>query len=199
MLIGLTGGIACGKTTVATMFETKGAVIVDADALARRVVEPGHIGLSRLTDTFGNWILMDNGQLDRDRLAAHIFSNPTARDRLNGITHPLIAIESQKAITDALASSPPVVIYDAALLFESGRADGFRPIVVVHVDHSTQIKRLIARDSLSLEQANKRITSQMSVIEKMQMADYLIDNSGGLDETLVQVERVWEQIFEDQP
>ncbi|MBV72064.1 MAG: dephospho-CoA kinase [Myxococcales bacterium] len=197
MLMGLTGGIACGKTTVAKMFERRGAQIIDADGLARRVVEPGHIGLSQLVDAFGKWILTADGRLDRERLASHIFAHPEARSILNGITHPLIAEESQNAIIDALEQAPPLVVYDAALLFESGRADGFRPVVVVHVDPTTQVKRLMQRDGLSSKQAQQRIDAQMPVSEKMGYADYLVDNSAGLADTRVQVERIWEYMVHD--
>ncbi|MEE2756286.1 MAG: dephospho-CoA kinase [Myxococcota bacterium] len=192
--MGLTGGIACGKTTVAKMFASRGAVVIDADALARRVVEPNHLGLKRLVNAFGDWILTDDGRLDRDQLGKHIFAVPEARSVLNAITHPLIAKESQEAISRAFESSPPLVIYDAALLFESGRADGFRPIIVVHVDAATQAKRLMERDRLSLEQAQQRINSQMPVAEKITYADYLIDNSAELNETRNQVEQIWEQV-----
>ena len=196
MLIGLTGGIACGKTTVSAMLNDLGATVVDADRIARHVVAPGTSGLDLITKTFGDWVVGPDGELDRERLGQHIFANPAARQQLEAITHPLIAEASARAITDALRAQPLLVVYDAALLIEAGRADAFRPLVVVFVDHATQLARLIERDGLSDSAAAERIKSQMPVGEKAKLADHVIDNSGSRENTKRQVKMLWETLHD---
>jgi dephospho-CoA kinase len=190
---GLTGGIACGKSTVSRLLAARGAAIVDADSLARDVVAPGTAGLAEVVAAFGNDVLHADGTLDRERLGQRVFGDPAARARLNAVTHPRIAELSILRIAEARASGAPIVIYDAALLFEVGRADFFRPLVVVTAPREVQISRIVARDALSPEAAAARIDSQMPVAEKAARADHVIDNGGSLAHTEAQVDALWRQ------
>jgi dephospho-CoA kinase len=192
MLIGLTGGIACGKSTVSKLLAQKGAIIVDADLIARLIVAPGSEGLNQLQVCFGSDILDEHGALDRPSLGKIVFADPEKRVQLEKITHPLIAKESNRQITEALAQNPPLVVYDAALLFESGRADAFRPVVVVYLNREEQVKRVMVRDGISAEDAQKRIDAQMSVEQKVALADFKIDNSGDLESLSKQVDALFD-------
>ena len=194
MLVGLTGGIACGKTTVARLMTQKGALVVDADQVARDVVQPGSAGLLSVEKAFGHWVLTVDGFLDRPALSEHIFSHPQDRQVLEGILHPLIAEESQAQITNALQSNAPLVVYDAALLFESGRAEAFRPIIVVSTSVDIQIQRLMERDELTRNDAHKRIDAQMPVREKAQQADFVIHNDGSLSALQDAVNDLWKTL-----
>jgi dephospho-CoA kinase len=193
MLIGLTGGIACGKSTVSAMLARKGAIIVDADLIARLVVAPGSDGLKQLVQAFGKQILDENGALQRATLAQIVFADPRQREVLERITHPLIAQESNRQILEALAQKPPLVVYDAALLFESGRAEAFRPVVVVALEREEQIRRVMLRDGGGRLEAERRIEAQMGLEKKVAMADLVIDNSGGMEDLERQVEGVFER------
>jgi dephospho-CoA kinase len=190
---GLTGGIACGKSTVSRLLAERGAVVIDADALAREVVALGTPGLAEVVAAFGADVLRADGTLDRERLGARVFAEPEARARLNAITHPRIAQTSFERIAAARESGAPLVVYDAALLFESGRGDLFRPVVVVTAPREVQLARLMRRDGLSAEAAAARIDSQMPVAEKAARADHVIDNGGALAQTEAQVEALWQQ------
>lgn len=194
MLIGLTGGIACGKTTVARMLTARGAIVIDADRIARDVVAPGSPGLAAVVEAFGDGVLADDGALDRAALGAAVFGDPAKRARLEGLLHPRIADESMRRIAAALAAAPPLVVYDAALLVETGRADHFRPLVVVTAAPELQRARLIERDGLDPAAADARLAAQMPVAEKARRADHVIDNSGPLAETEAQVDALWKQL-----
>lgn len=194
MLIGLTGGIACGKTTVADMLTERGAIVVDADRIARDVVEPGTPGLARLVEVFGAAVLTADGRLDRPRLGQLVFGDPDTRAQLEGILHPAIAAESMKRLGAALQSGPPLVVYDAALLVEAGRADQFRPLVVVTAPRALQIARLRARDGLDASQAEARLAAQMPIAEKAKHADHVLDNGGTLDDLTAQVDALWQTL-----
>lgn len=190
---GLTGGIACGKSTVSRLFAARGAIVIDADALAREVVAPGTSGLTELVAAFGDEVLRADGTLDRERLGRRVFADPAARARLEAITHPRIAQLSFERLAAARSSDAPLVLYDAALLFESGRGDLFRPVVVVTAPREVQLARLMARDGLAPEAAAARIDSQMPVAEKAARADHVIDNGGTLAQTEAQVEALWQK------
>lgn len=192
MLIGLTGGIACGKTTVANLLRDRGATVVDADQVARDVVAPGSAGLQAVVEAFGAQVLDADGALDRTKLGAQVFNDAPARARLEGILHPLIAQESMRQL--AAARGAPLVVYDAALLFEAGRAELFRPVVVVRVPPAVQRARLMARDGIDAAAADARIGSQMPVAEKAERADHVIDNGGTRAETEAQVDALWAQL-----
>ncbi len=196
MRIGLTGGIACGKTTVADHLRHLGAIIVDADQVARDVVAPGTDGLAAVAAAFGDDLVDPDGRLDRARLGARVFADPAARRTLEGLLHPRIAQESLRQLQAADEAGAPLVVYDAALLFEIGRADAFRPLVVVSTSPEVQRARLMARDGLSAADADARLAAQWPVAEKAAQADHVIDNSGTRAETLAQVDALWRTLLE---
>ncbi len=190
-LIGLTGGIACGKSFVSRLLTERGAIVVDADQVARDVVAPGSPGLAEVVEAFGEAILTDDGALDRATLGQRVFGDDEARKRLEGILHPAIARESMRQLADAAAQKPPLVVYDAALLIEAGRSDLFRPLVVVSAPRETQKQRLMARDGLDAAAAEARLAAQMPVAEKAKRADHVIDNGGSRAQTAAQVDALW--------
>ena len=193
-LIGLTGGIACGKSAVSRSLASRGAVIVDADQIARDVVAPHSEGLKSLVTRWGEELLTPEGALDRAKLGAIVFSDPSARATLDQLLHPLIASESARQLQSALQRVPPVplVVYDAALLVEVGRAEQFRPLVVVYSAREQQIERVIQRDRLSYEEATRRVDAQMPASEKAQYADWLIVNElEGVDSLEPAIEALW--------
>ncbi len=189
-LVGLTGGIACGKSTVAALFEQTGAKIVDADVLAREVVAPGSDGLEAIVAAFGTSVLLEDGSLNREAMGALVFGDDQNRKRLNQITHPRIAQATMSAISQYRAAGETRVVYDAALIVENGMADAFRPLVVVSADANVQLARLMARNGLSEEEAQERISSQLPLSEKEAAADFVIDNSGSLEALGVRFQEV---------
>jgi dephospho-CoA kinase len=195
LLVGLTGGIATGKSTVSTMFGHLGAKIVDADLLAREVVSPGQPALAAIAAEFGPEVLAPDGQLDRKRLGAIVFADPARRKRLEELTHPAIHARQQRilAVHDEEAFDG-IVIWDAALMYESGSAARMDRVVVVATDPETQLARLIARDGLAEADARARIASQMPVAEKAKRADYVVDNSGTRADTERQVRDVYARL-----
>lgn len=190
-LIGLTGGIACGKSFVSRLLAERGAIVVDADQVARDVVAPGSQGLAEVVEAFGAGILHPDGTLDREELGATVFGDAAARARLEGILHPAIARESMVQLADAAAQKPPLVVYDAALLIEAGRYDLFRPLVVVSAPPAVQMQRLMARDGLDEAGAKARVAAQMPVADKAKLADHVIDNGGSREATEAQVDALW--------
>jgi dephospho-CoA kinase len=194
MWAGLTGGIACGKSTVARMLRDRGAIVVDADRVARDVVEPDSEGLAAVVEAFGSGVLGPDGRLDRAALGARVFADADARRRLESILHPRIAAESMRQLQAALAAAPPLVVYDAALLVEAGRADLFRPLIVVTAPRQVQIERLVTRDGLSRADAERRVAAQMPVEQKAALADHVIDNGGALADTERQVAALWSRL-----
>ncbi|MFB6264923.1 MAG: dephospho-CoA kinase [Bradymonadaceae bacterium] len=189
-IVGLTGGIAAGKTTVARMFEGLGTPVIDADDLARAVVEPGRPALEEIREVFGDEVLDDDGRLDRDALGALVFDDESARDQLEAITHPHIARRMQTRAAELREQGHRWVVYDAALIVENGLHEGLAALVVVLADRDTRLTRLQRRDGLDREEAESRLDAQMPQSEKRSVADYLIDNSGSLDETERQVRDV---------
>lgn len=177
-VFGLTGGIASGKTTVASRFARRGVPIVDADVIAREVVQVGSEGLGRLVAAFGPEILDEQGTLLRKRLAAIAFASPEAQRTLNGIIHPLIAVGTQRRLALVLG---PVACYDAALIVENGLADVFRPLVVVSSAEHDQVARAAVRDAASAEEVRRRIALQKPLAEKVAVADFVVENDGSLD------------------
>jgi dephospho-CoA kinase len=189
-VLGLTGGIGSGKSMVAQMFAQLGAAVIDADQLAREVVEPGQPALQEIAATFGPDVLLPDGRLDRPKLAAIIFADPAERARLDAITHPRIHERMEEEIK-ARRSGPGVLIVDIPLLYENDRTDAVEKVIVVWVDPVTQLRRIRQRDGLSAESAHQRITAQMPLDSKRARADHVIDNSNGLPETQRQVEAVY--------
>ena len=195
--VGLTGGIASGKSTVAAMLRDLGAAVVDADALAREVVEPGQPALDEIVSRFGGGVLAPDGRLDRARLATIVFGDPEARQALNAITHPRIAQLAAERGLALAAAGARLIFFEAALLVENGLHRGLAALVVVSVPPEIQLARLIARDGLSEEEAWRRISAQLPLAEKVKVADHVIDNSGSLTQTRTQVEWVHARLTEE--
>lgn len=199
LLVGLTGGIATGKSTVASMFRALGCPIIDADVLARDVVEPGQPALADIAREFGPGVLGPDGRLDRPALATVVFANAERRRRLEAITHPRI----RERFTEQLGALAQrgvdgVVIFDAAVIIESGGYKQMDRLVVVIADEATQLARLRARDGLDETEALRRIHSQMPLAEKAKLADHVIDNSGDRAATEAQVRRVHAALLAEQ-
>jgi dephospho-CoA kinase len=194
--IGLTGGIASGKSTVSRVLEQLGAGIVDADRLARDVVAPGSDGLREVVATFGPGVLAPDGSLDRGKLGALVFADEAARARLQAITHPRIARLGAERIGALQTTAVPYVIYDAPLLVEVGAHKSFAALIVVAADEPTQIARLSARDGLSDEQSGQRLAAQLPLARKIEVADYVIYNDGSFAELEQRTRQVHAQILE---
>ena len=192
-VIGLTGGIASGKTTVAAMLRDLGATVIDADAAARAVVEPGTPGLNAVVEAFGPEIL-EGDRLDRWKLGAIVFEDPAARRRLEEITHPLIRAWMAERQREAEERGDVRVVLDIPLLYENGLDRGLKAVILVYAPAEIEMERLMARNSLSQEEAGRRLAAQMPIEEKKARADYVIDNSGTREQTLEQVGKVWKQI-----
>ncbi|GGH14797.1 dephospho-CoA kinase [Paenibacillus segetis] len=189
MNIGLTGGIASGKSTVSQELVKRGAVLIDADVIAREIMEPGHPVLGTVVDTFGPSILFPDGTLNRKRLGSIIFSNPEERKALEDITHPAIRVEMRRRMVEYEAEDPKrLVVADIPLLYESRLEDLYDEIMVVYVPREIQLERLMQRDGLNRKDAEDRLNAQMDIEAKRERADILIDNSLGLDETLSQID-----------
>ena len=184
VVAGLTGGIATGKSTVSAIFKTCGAVIVDADVIAREVVQKGRKAWSEIIDTFGSRILLPDGSINRPALGDIIFHDPVRQQILNHIVHPEVMDETNRRLVEINHDSPDaVVILDVPLLFESGMDKGLSEIIVVYIPEPLQLQRLMHRNALSEDQALARIRSQIPVEEKKRRATRIIDNSGSLDIT----------------
>jgi len=194
--VGLTGSIGVGKSFVVSIFAELGCHVLDADLTAREVVMPGTPGLTALTEAFGEEILNTDGTLDRKRLGALIFADENQRQRLNQILHPFI-IARQDEIMKAWEAEDPdgIGIVDAALMIESGGYKRFDKLIVVHCRPEVQLERLILRDKLSYDEAQRRIASQMPQDEKQKFADYLIDTSDGFDLTRARTVEVYNQLI----
>ncbi|MFT5359461.1 MAG: dephospho-CoA kinase [Polyangiales bacterium] len=192
--VGLTGGIATGKSAVAGFFRARGIPVVDADQVARDVVQPGEPALAEIVKTFGGEVL-EGEALDRKKLGALVFADESARKKLNAIIHPRIAMESQRQLNEASKLVAPYVLYEAALLVENKIHTAFAALVVVSVPDATQLERLMKRDSSDVASARARIASQMPLAEKEALADYLITNDGTLEETEEQVQKVHEALI----
>jgi len=181
-LIGLTGGIASGKSTVSAILRRLGAQVIDADALAREVVEPQQPAWNEIVEMFGNEILQSDQTLDRKKLRKLVFEEPSARKQLETITHPKIRQLAQEKIAESAASGASLVVYEAPLLFETGIHLWLRPVILVACDIATQKRRLQKRDSLSDAEIEQHLGAQMSLEEKRKLADYVIENNGTLED-----------------
>lgn len=181
-VIGLTGGIASGKSTVSNIFKNAGIPIIDADVVARKVVEKDSVGLMTLTKRFGNSILLNDGSLDRTQLGRKMFSDASVLKEVNDLLQPLIRTEIELQIQEAKKQNNPLLILDIPLLFEMHYETLCDDIIVVAVSVETQIQRLKNRNGLTKEEALKRIESQMSLEEKVQKADIVWTNEGSIEE-----------------
>ena len=194
-LIGLTGGIASGKSTVARRLVRHGAVHIDADHLARVVVGPGTPGIAKIAEAFGDPVLLPDGSLDRAALGAVVFRDPEALVRLNAIVHPEVRARSNALIRAAEAADPSaIVVYDVPLLVEAGVDHPFDLVVVTQADESTRVRRMVELRGMDAGEAERRIRSQASDTDRQRIADVVIDTGGTLEQTLAQVDALWDQI-----
>lgn len=193
-VVGLTGGIASGKSTAARAFAERGVPVVDADQLAREVVAPGTAGLSELVAAFGEEILLPDGSLDRKALGTRVFRDPTLRQTLNAITHPRIAALSGERLSQ-IDPNAPYVIYEAPLIVENGLHRTMHALIVVALDLSRQLERVIERDALERAEAEGRIAAQAPLARKVEVADYVIDNNGDLASLYTKVGEIHQQLL----
>lgn len=196
-IIGLTGGIATGVTTVASMFKELGAVVIEADKIAREVVEPGTEPYRKIVETFGRGVLNADGTIDRKKLGQIVFADDTARRRLNRITHTAIRHRIDEEVERIRKSdSDAVVLIDVPLLLDTTGPDTFDMdgVIVVTAGRDAQIERLVRRDTLPEEDAQRRVAAQRPVDEKAEEADWIVRNSGSLEETRRQVTSLWRQL-----
>jgi dephospho-CoA kinase len=200
-VVGLTGGIGSGKTTVSQMLEKLGATVIDADAIVHELQAPGSPALEEIAAAFGAGLIGSDGCLDREALGAIVFRDPDARQTLNGIMHPKVGLEVARRLAAARNSSAPLVVLDIPLLFE-GRSQGragaslldFDATVVVYVPEEVQIERQLQREDYGRGEALRRIRSQLALEEKKGMADFVIDNAGSLEETERQVREIYTRL-----
>ena len=195
LVAGLTGGIASGKSTVDRFFGKLGAWVIDADELARKVVEPGTPGWREVIETFGEDYITPHGELDRKGLARLVFHDPQAKKRLEAIIHPRVLALREKITRDILRKDPQaLIIFDVPLLIEAGLNKKVDKVIVVWVPREIQIQRLTERDKLTRQEAEKRLENQMPLDEKLPFAHYVVDNSGSLEVTEEQVKKIYREL-----
>ena len=193
-LVGLTGGIASGKSTVAAILRRLGASIVNADELSREVVQPGQDAWNEITKSFGSEILQEDMTLDRKKLRKIVFDNPEARKKLEAIIHPRVRALAERRIGELAASGSSVIVYEVPLLFEAQIHLWLRPVILVACNIDTQKKRLLERDHLTKLEAQQHLDAQMSLEEKRKLADYIIENNGAMEDLEQQVRTVLQKI-----
>lgn len=190
--VGLTGGIGSGKSEVSRRLVSLGAVLVDADAVAREVVEPGTPGLAAVVEEFGQEVLLPDGALDREKLGSIVFADDAKRRRLNAIVHPLVGLRMQELVEDAPAEA--IVVYDVPLLTENDLAGMYEFVVVVDTSVEEQLRRLTTLRGMTEEAARARIVAQATREERRAVADRVIDNSGTLETLAAQVDELWAEL-----
>lgn len=189
-IFGLTGNIGSGKSTVAAMLREAGIPVLDADRISREVSAPGGRAYSAIVEAFGGEIVRDDGSIDRKRLGEIVFAAPPLRVRLEEITHPAILAAMKESLAELARKGCRAAVVEATLIHESGRKGLFESVVSVTCDRETAISRLAARDGMSRSQAESRLRAQMDPERKAGASDYVIDNSGSLDDTRRQIERL---------
>jgi len=195
LFLGVTGGIATGKTVVASMFQELGAGLIDLDLIARRVVEPGTPGLSEIIDYFGKEVLQEDGTLDRKRLSKIVFQDAAKRKRLEEATHPLIFEELLREVNNITEKDQEAIIQVVVpLLIEKNVQSLFDRIVVVYATQGLQIARLTKRDGISKQEAASMLKAQLPIDDKLEHADFVVNNAGSLEETRRQVEEIWQAL-----
>lgn len=192
--VGLTGGIASGKSTVVAVLRRLGCPIIDADQLARQVVQPGQPALAEIAEAFGAAVLNPDGTLNRKALGAVVFADPAARKRLEAMTHPRIAQLRGAILAILREQGARVVVNDIPLLYETHSEGLYDQVWVVWVDRDTQVGRLMARDGIGREEAERRLAAQMPLDAKRALADVVIDNSGSREDTERQVQSAWDSL-----
>ena len=204
-VVGLTGGIGTGKSTVARLLAALGASVIDADAIVHELQAPGTPLLARIAEAFGEEMLRPDGSLDRERLGRLVFADPAARKRLNDLVHPAVGAEMLRRLAAARAAGVPLVVLDIPLLLE-GRARSAEPgraktasdlvseVIVVYAREAQQIERQVARDGATPEHARERVAAQLPIEEKRRLADHVIDNSGSLADTERQVRELYAKL-----
>ena len=192
--LGLTGGIATGKTTISNYLKSIDIPVLDADEYARKIVEPGTPGLAAITNTFGEQVLRADGSLNRKLLGQIVFNDSSARQTLNDITHPRIQQMMADELHRLAEQQTPLVILDIPLLLENNNVAGADAVMVVSIPESLQLTRLMQRNNLTEKEAHARISAQMPLVEKEKLADFVIDNSGTISNTQKQVEKVIQKI-----
>jgi dephospho-CoA kinase len=197
MRVGLTGGVASGKSTVAAILESLGAVVIDSDQLAREVVEPGTPGLAAVLAEFGDGVTTDGGRLDRPALGAVVFADQDARRRLEEILHPLIRARS--AEIEAQAPAGALVVHDIPLLVESGQVGVFDAVIVVDVPVETQVQRMVSDRGMSREEAEARVAAQAGREERLAVATHVIDNTGTREDLRERVTEVFTHVVSTGP
>jgi dephospho-CoA kinase len=198
LLVGLTGGIATGKSTVSAMLRALGCIIIDADVLAREVVEPGQPAYEKIVAAFGRGVVGPDGALDRKALGEVVFRDPERRRELEGYTHPEIRAQLMARLARLSEEGfTGLVVFDAAVMIESGNYKNMEKMVVVTADADAQVRRQRERDGATPEAAARRIASQMPLSEKVKFADYVIDNSGDLEATRARVVEVDQALLAD--
>lgn len=191
LMVGLTGGIGSGKSAVSRLLAEHGAVVVDADLVAREVVEPGTPGLAQVVAEFGESVLRPDGSLDRASLGALVFADPQRLQSLNAIVHPLIGQRTAELLEQARAAGTTVLVHDVPLLVESHLAEAYDAVVVVAADPETQLDRLIRLRGMSEQEARQRIAAQAPLADKLAVATHVISNDGPIEELAPQVDRLW--------
>lgn len=191
--VGLTGGIASGKSTIMRNFAELGCVTVDADAIVARLYEPGQAGHAAIVQTYGESVLLPNGEIDRKKLADVAFSRPEEARKLNALIHPIVIAEEARMMREATHGEDAIYIVEATLLLEAGGKQRYDRIVVVDVDPDVQIARAISR-GMTEEEVRRRIAHQMPREERLRQADYVIDNSGDLEQGRAETLRVYEDL-----
>jgi dephospho-CoA kinase len=192
--IGLTGGIGSGKSEVTRRLARRGAVVIDADLLAREVIAPGSDGLAALVRQFGDHVLGADGSVDRAALAAEVFADDGRRRALEAIIHP--RVRARAGEIEALAASDAIVVHDIPLLVETGQSGAFDVVVVVDVPEEMQVRRVVHARDMTPEQAWSRITAQAARTERLAAADLVVDNTGTLEDLDERVDRLWEALVE---
>lgn len=192
--VGLTGGIGSGKSEVSRLLAERGAVVIDADLLAREAVEPGTPGLERIVAEFGPEVLHADGTLDRPALGQRVFSDPEALARLNAIVHPLVGERTAELLEHARESAAEVVVHDVPLLVENGLAEMYDVVVVVAASPCTQLDRLVRLRGMSEQEARQRIGAQAPLEAKLEVATHVLRNDGPIEELAPQVDQLWRAI-----
>lgn len=196
LVVGLTGGIASGKSTAAAYLKTLGAPLVDCDVIARKVVERGQPAFKAIMQSFGSEVLSSDGSLNRKRLGEIVFSNPALRLKLEEITHPFILAHMQQEIREHTANSRLPVIVDIPLLYENNLGNMVDLVVLVYAPYERQLERLMHRDGFDEKVAKLRLKAQMPIEKKRALADYVVDNTGSIEQLKAQVDALWKELKE---